>query len=67
VAAVKINEFDTTCVRIDIVCDANNERGASSGAEVASILRELAEKFEAGKNPMSHNEAAVEGASVDYL
>ena len=64
---VKINEFETSCIRIHIVCDANPEAGAVDGAEVASILRELAEKFEAGKNPMNWNEDSIAGAGVDYL
>ena len=64
-AAVKINNFTTTCIRIHIGCDARKGMGAQSGEQVASILRELAEKFEAGENPMMLSE--VSGVDVDYL
>ena len=65
-AAVAINGYPTTCIRVDIVCDADGARGATSGEEVASILREVADKFEAGKRPMQWNEDSVGGASVDW-
>ena len=64
--AARINKFETTCIRVDILCDVRPHRGATSGEEVAAILRKLADEFDAGNNPMSNNEAAVVGASVDY-
>jgi hypothetical protein len=64
--AGKINGTTTSNIRIDICVDDNPNFGAKSGAEVATILRKLAEKFEAGHLPMNFNEHAVEGASVDY-
>jgi len=47
------SDADTACIRIDIVCDEK----ATNETEIASILRRLAEKIEAGENPMSYNEA----------
>lgn len=65
-AAIQINGLTTSNIRIDIGVDDNPNYGAKSGAEVAAILRELADKFEAGHAPMSWNEHSVKGASVDW-
>lgn len=66
-ATARINQFDTTCIHIDIPCDASPERGATSGNEVAYILIKLAAQFLEGNNPMNYNASSVAGVSVDYL
>lgn len=64
--AGQINGMTTSNIRIDITVDDNPDFGAKSGREVADILRQLADKFEAGINPMTWNNG-VDGAAVDYL
>lgn len=65
-AATQINGIVTSNIRVDILVDDAPNFGAKSGAEVATILRQLADKFDHGKIPMSHNEDSVRGAIVDY-
>jgi hypothetical protein len=64
-AAGQINGMTTSNVRIDIGVDTNPNYGAKSAADIARILRELADKFESGNNPYTWING-VEGASVDY-
>lgn len=65
-AAIRINGLETSNLRIDICCDDRPGIGAKSGDDVARILRELADKFAAGKTPMCWSEDSVQGASVDW-
>ena len=65
-AATTINGLETSNIRIDILADDRPGIGVKSGADVAAILRALADKFEAGKKPMCWNEDSVPGASVDW-
>lgn len=64
--AGQINGRTTSNICIDILVDDNPNFGAKSGAEVATILRNLADVFEAGNLPDSYGEHAVDGASLDY-
>lgn len=73
--AGQINGMTTSNIRIDVCVDDKPERGATNAAEVAKILRDLADKFEAGHKPNLPTEVSegdwqylhtVEGCSVDY-
>jgi hypothetical protein len=47
-AATKINDMTTSCLRVEILVDDRNQMGCKSGQDVADVLRQLADQFEAG-------------------
>jgi hypothetical protein len=72
-AATQINGITTSNIRIDIQVDDRPNIGVKSGTEVASILRQLADHFEAGHRPNLpvligkwEYPHVVNGANIDY-
>jgi hypothetical protein len=71
-----INGITTSNIRLDIPVSDDPKRGVQNAEEVASILRQLADLFEAGHKPNLPTEVtegdwqylhSVEGVGVDYL